>query len=198
MKIEFTESLLHYYVKAVGKTSEIVKSYLGEMMPEYDNCSEDLSNFKRRGNIEDIYRKGTLNDNPLVGNHRLLPASRCRFQFEIQTSRTMHNCTVGIHFKTVLGIDIYALNSRWVLNYCDLNTGISVIICEIDELPLVPGRYFVSIGFSSEKRQIDWLDQVASIDIVKTDYYGTGQLPWEGQGYILSQANWSIQNGKEV
>ena len=56
----------------------------------------------------------------------------------------------------------------------------------------MPGRYHLSIGFSSQDEQIDWLERVASVELARTDVYGTGELPQVGQGYFLTRAEWQI------
>lgn len=63
--------------------------------------------------------------------------------------------------------------------------------------PLIPGHYYLSFGFSSANRQIDWLERVAHLEISSTDVYGTGELPGAGQGYYLADGMWDIKSVKE-
>jgi lipopolysaccharide transport system ATP-binding protein len=104
----------------------------------------------------------------------------------------MRGCTVGVHFDDELGARVFAANSRWRLRPVELARGEHLFECHIPELPLVPGRYDLSIGFSSQDEQIDWLERVASVELARTDVYGTGELPQVGQGYFLTQATWDV------
>ena len=186
-------------VKGYGNTVGIIDKYLSTsiVISGDKRKSRNLEIIKRIGNIEPIFIEGSLNSNPLVGKHIVKPRTVCQFRFVLKIPEFMTQCTVGIHFETDLGVRIYGENTRWMLNRVDLKKGLYRIKCIISELPLVPNRYFLSFGFSSNNKQIDWLSRVTCLEISSMDVYGTGELPWQGQGYFLSNADWNIEKNSE-
>ena len=96
-----------------------------------------------------------------------------------------------------MGARIYAHNTRWTLKKFQLEKGIHKIRCTIPRIPLIPGRYYLSFGFSSANKQIDWLERITQLDINPTDVYGTGELPSQGQGYYLADGIWDIILGDD-
>ncbi len=51
----------------------------------------------------------------------------------------------------------------------------------------------ITLGFSSERQQVDWLERIAYVDIESLDVSGTGELPYLGQGYFLADADFSLE-----
>jgi lipopolysaccharide transport system ATP-binding protein len=68
--------------------------------------------------------------------------------------------------------------------------GEQVFICDIPCLPLIPGEYKISVGVDIASSEVDWLSDVASITVVKSDYYGTGIVPVRGTFLIPNR--WSL------
>jgi homopolymeric O-antigen transport system ATP-binding protein len=178
-----------------GDTKCGISQYLKASVPEPTSNSPDLSSICRQNGFRCIFTKGLLDGRPLCASHLVGPRNKLDFEFCLSVECPMKQCTLGIHFETELGLRVYALNSRWMLKTMDLETGSHIVRCSIPQIPLVPGRYLISLGFSSETKQIDWLDRISSIEIFATDVYGTGELPWSTQGYFLSEASWRIEGG---
>jgi hypothetical protein len=108
----------------------------------------------------------------------------------------MPDCTVGIHFVTDLGMVVYSINTRWALKGIRLDRGNHEIRATIDRFPLVNGRYSISLGFSSNKHQLDWIDNAGEIQVLEDDLFGTGELPWSGQGYVITRPNWEVRRAE--
>lgn len=182
------------FVQYEGDTKNAISRYLRLSTPEPNCNSSDLSLIGRQNGFNKVFVKGLLHGRPLCGPHLVSTRTHLDFEFWISVEHPMKQCTLGIHFETEMGLRVYALNSRWTLKTIDLEAGSHIVRCLVGQVPLVPGRYLISLGFSSEKRQIDWLDRVGSIEIAETDVYGTGELPWSTQGYFLSDASWKIES----
>ena len=189
--ILFDSGSVQYEGDPNGGISHYLKASIPEPMPD----SRGLISICRQNGLRTIFTKGLLNGRPLCASQLVGPRDRLDFEFSLSLECPMKQCTLGVHFETELGFRVYALNSRWTLKTIDLEKGNHIVQCSIPQIPLVPGRYFISLGFSSEKKQIDWLDRIGSIEIAATDVYGTGELPWASQGYFLSEALWGIESG---
>ena len=65
------------------------------------------------------------------------------------------------------------------------------VSCQIDELPLAPGRYTLSFSAGNAHNPlIDALDSAMSFDVDSVDYYGNGRSPEAAFGRILVRSRW--------
>ncbi|HEY7314589.1 MAG TPA: ABC transporter ATP-binding protein [Gemmataceae bacterium] len=66
------------------------------------------------------------------------------------------------------------------------------LMCRLDGLPLVPGRYALTLNAGPQGAQwTDMIDQALWFEVVPTDYYGNGQLPSPDWGRCLIRSRWS-------
>jgi lipopolysaccharide transport system ATP-binding protein len=181
-------------IAAASTVETVIKKYVDQIvnMNMLLSSQETLDNFPRGKDLVPVYQKGYCNNAPLAGSHTVLPEQKLSFRLFIELMHAWKNCTFGIHFEDELGNTIYALHTRWLLKPIDLKAGSYQVNCQTENIPLVPQSYYLSIGFSSEGKQIDWLSRVARIDIAHYDVYGTGELPLARQGYFLSRCDWNI------
>lgn len=175
-----------------GTTAHVIQAYLDSRNHATATPDLKLSEIPRTTGLKPLIIDGKLNNNALVGEHLVKPGHPIEFEFMVNTQERLPSFTMGIHFETATGLRIYAVNTRWALQYLVLSAGRSLVHCTIDSLPLVPGSYTISIGISSRQSQLDWLERIARIQVTVEDIYGTGELPWQGQGYFLSKAKWEV------
>lgn len=182
-------------LQSYGDVSKVVSQYLGATsdLAVTAASSDDLSRVERGAWLRPVYVKGRLNNTPLMGYHHLYPRKCCDFEFTIRAPGLLRQCTIGVHFETREGVRAYALNTRWFMKKIDLHKGTYQVRCRIPELPLVPGHYFLSFGVFADNKQLDWLERITHLEIAETDVYGTGELPWPGQGYFLAEGEWNIK-----
>jgi lipopolysaccharide transport system ATP-binding protein len=179
-----------------GPAVEVVEDYLRRTSLPGMATSSHLAELPRDHGLRTILAEGYLNEAPLLGEHTFLPEERLEFTLLLDLPRPLRQCTVGIHFEDEIGTRIFVAHTRWQLRPLDLDAGRHEVRCVIPKLPLVPSRYYVSIGVSAEGQQVDWLERACAIDVARTDVYGTGELPQTGQGYFLSRAEWSVDSSQ--
>jgi lipopolysaccharide transport system ATP-binding protein len=69
-----------------------------------------------------------------------------------------------------------------------------VVTCQIDELPLAPGRYMLSFSAGTRSNPvIDAIEHAVSIEVEDSDYYGNGRISRTGLGKVLVRSTWSAQ-----
>lgn len=65
--------------------------------------------------------------------------------------------------------------------------------CVIPSLPLVPGRYTLTLWVEHGKAKLDLVEHAISFDLVESDYFGSGRLPeGPGRGRVLLPARWLV------
>lgn len=64
-------------------------------------------------------------------------------------------------------------------------------ICHLDQLPLVPGRYGVTLNAGPvHAKWTDVIDQAIWFDVIPSDFYGNGRLPNPDWGQFLMRSRW--------
>ncbi len=66
------------------------------------------------------------------------------------------------------------------------------IRCRIPRLPLVPGRYTVSVSLKLAEEIADSIEDAFAVDVSGGDFFGTGKLNLEDGGNMLVQHQWEI------
>jgi lipopolysaccharide transport system ATP-binding protein len=65
------------------------------------------------------------------------------------------------------------------------------VICRVDQLPLRPGRYCVSLNAGpQENKWTDVIDQAVWFDVIASDFYGNGVVPHADWGHFLVRSRW--------
>jgi lipopolysaccharide transport system ATP-binding protein len=65
------------------------------------------------------------------------------------------------------------------------------VVCRLDELPLAPGRYALTLFAGPQVRMdADAIDQAAWFDVIESDFYGNGRLPEAQRGCFLMRSQW--------
>ena len=135
----------------------------------------------------------TDDDKPLLGDLRAGARLKTRIYFTLE-----HPCTsfdAYIVFDTTLGQQVCTAYSAYEPDRVhEERVGEQVFICDIPSLPLVPGEYKLSIGLYISQGQVDWVEDITRLTIMKTDYYGTGVLLGEKYaGVFFLQNRWRVE-----
>jgi hypothetical protein len=65
------------------------------------------------------------------------------------------------------------------------------VICHIDEVPLAPGRYSLSLSAGTPHNTlVDQLENAVSFDVEPVDFFGNGRVPDPGFGRVLVRSRW--------
>jgi lipopolysaccharide transport system ATP-binding protein len=181
-------------VVARGEARHIVVDYLRQSSAPAASVSANLRQVPRRSRWPGVFVHGLVNGSPLAGHHAVVPEQDLEFQLELELGGRSTNCCVGIVFEDDLGIRVYSLQSRWQCRGLELAEGSHRVRCTVAKPPLVPGRYHVTLEFTSDGSVRDTLDRIASLDCLECDVYGTGEVPRRGHGYFLTRPAWSVES----
>jgi lipopolysaccharide transport system ATP-binding protein len=71
-------------------------------------------------------------------------------------------------------------------------SGACRVRCQIADLPLMPGRYGISLRAGTTLEPvIDCLDNVTRLEVLPADFFGNGRLPIASQGDTLLRSQWT-------
>jgi lipopolysaccharide transport system ATP-binding protein len=180
-------------VAAEGGAGSVVADYLKSSERITDLRTADLSAIDRAGGLSTVFQAGWMNGSPIAGIHSVDPLSPLHFELVIALPRSMGRCWMGIYLENDTGVRLLGVNTRWRMGPVSLKEGSYRASCHIPRIMLVPGSYHLTVGFTADGQQADMLERIGRVDIVPTDIYGSGELPWPGQGYFVSEADWNLQ-----
>jgi lipopolysaccharide transport system ATP-binding protein len=102
------------------------------------------------------------------------------------------NPSFGIIISNGLGVPLFFLQTRAQLGLWERAERAGSIVCRLDEVPLVPGEYLLTIGCLTGERQLDLLEHVASFTVEPRDFFNSGYLPHQANGPVLIRAHWEV------
>ncbi len=151
-------------------------------------------NFKdRRGNLGNqwIRLKGVALKLEGQESNVLQTGKAVEFHITYELNKSLESAGFRIEVKSELGEPVMVLSNDFcgsLLKVC-LNDGVA--ICSIDRLPLMPGRYIVTIACGAKGELSDVVVDAQKFDVVEGDFYGGGRLPAKGSGRVLVPHQWS-------
>jgi lipopolysaccharide transport system ATP-binding protein len=100
--------------------------------------------------------------------------------------RKLKNVRVAIGIDSNLGERLLVLSTHLVQeDFPEVPADLARVMVKIPQLTLAPGRYGFTLYCAVNGEVADWIKNAGWLDVEPGDYYGTGQLPRPGQGYLL-------------
>jgi lipopolysaccharide transport system ATP-binding protein len=141
---------------------------------------------------------------PILGKIRLLggdgtPADQfpcgepIEIELEVDSRCPFSRPHLAVGFEDMLGCRLFTvatyLTDSWSPKGCQPRR----VTCRIDQLPLTPGRY--SISLNAGPREWVWtdvIDQAVWFDVLENDFYGNGRIPNPEWGRFLVRSSWEL------
>lgn len=149
------------------------------------------------------FSKGTFTialydaDNNLSNTLALGNAFSIAFHFNLKTTIIKGNIGIGINNR--YGQRVVTYHTSYQLDHQVQITNDTSLTCNIPELILMPGKYYIEISiFESNNHQIFNKHNLLQFEAVASDYFGTGKLPTPSyQGMIVGKAHWQYELQKQ-
>ncbi len=88
---------------------------------------------------------------------------------------------IGIGFDNAYGQRVFTAHSCFEPERdAGTRVGPQTFVCNIPSLTLVPGEYVLRVWLDVGRREADVVTEAARIQVIESDYYGTGRVPWNG------------------
>jgi lipopolysaccharide transport system ATP-binding protein len=158
-----------------------------------DSASEvDLGDHPRR-------RAGST---PILGRIRLRgadgsPADQIpcgqpiEIELEVDPRCTISRPHFAVGFEDMLGCRLFTAATYLTDSWSPKGRPPRRVTCRIEQLPLTPGRY--SISLNAGPREWVWtdvIDQAVWFDVLENDFYGNGRIPNPDWGRFLVRSSW--------
>jgi lipopolysaccharide transport system ATP-binding protein len=97
----------------------------------------------------------------------------------------------AIGFEDSLGVRLFTVATYLTDSAPAASRRTGHLLCHIDQLPLVPGRYTLTLNAGPQHAVwTDVIDQAVSFDVLPSDFYGNGRLPNPDWGRFLVRSRW--------
>jgi hypothetical protein len=105
----------------------------------------------------------------------------------------LRNVVVGLAFDTLLGQRVTQLNNE--VEGTDLGNlpPEGTIRCVVPAVPFNAGRYHVTFFVTVGGTIADWVRKAVSLDVVTTDFYGSGRTLGAQDGVIVMPHAWTVE-----
>jgi lipopolysaccharide transport system ATP-binding protein len=106
------------------------------------------------------------------------------------------NPSFGIIVSNGMGTPLFFLQTRAQLGLTERAPSEGMVVCRLDEMPLVPGDYLLTFGSMTGERQLDLLEHVAGFSVEPRDFFNSGYLPPPSNGPVLVRAEWDLREAR--
>jgi lipopolysaccharide transport system ATP-binding protein len=117
-------------------------------------------------------------------------------QIGYRTADKGANILIGLSVEGLLGEPVFLCSNKFSGEELMATSREGTLICELPGLPLLPGRYSLSLYAEVNGVVADWVRTALSFDVHESDVFGTGQLPSAAQGPVLVNHRWLIRDAE--
>lgn len=146
---------------------------------------------RRRGSSAILSRLRLLNGEG-VATEQLLGGEPLTIEVEFVPDSVQGDTHIGIGFEDSMGRRLFTV-ATYLSNAVPCLSNPRRLCCRLDQLPLAPGRYCLTVN--AGPRQGAWTDVVEQalwFDVTAADFYGNGKMPNPEWGSFLVRSQWTL------
>jgi lipopolysaccharide transport system ATP-binding protein len=102
------------------------------------------------------------------------------------------NVLVSVAFYGLLGDCVFLCSNKLTGDDLTPLPRVGVFRCTVPRLPLLPGRYSLNIYSEANGYVADWVQDAHLLDVVESDFFGSGQLPPSSHGKVVVAHSWDV------
>jgi lipopolysaccharide transport system ATP-binding protein len=121
--------------------------------------------------------------------------SDTEIRLAFQTELTGAEVGVSVAVEGPLGEPVFVCSSRVTGDTLAARSRSGELVCSLPRLPLLPGRYSLSLYVEANGVLADWVRNALFFDVFEHDVFGTGSLPPTTHGRVLVPHSWEVEDG---
>ena len=179
-----------------GETEEAIHHYMNKMLAasKAEGHSFDLSEATdRRSPAGKLLKRVELysdDDLPVREGIRLGSGLKLKVFFDLPKPTSSFD--VGLGFESMFGQRMFTAHSLFEPDRpTGDRVGLQTFVCDIPSFTLMPGLYTIKIWLDINHSEADLINYAARINVLESDYYGSGKAPWNGA--IVLAHKWHIE-----
>ena len=182
-------------VHFIGNVNDAISEYVNEYLEK--SADMDIADMPREGKCSlkaKIVNVEFMNENNLPINPHCGQFLRIRFTLDV-ISNGCKKCRLDWGFNDAIGGYLTTFSTSMQFESLDLKGGLHFISCDIPKLPVVQGKYRISIHLDADGECSDWLDKTIAVNIEEDQFFRKGwTLPNHLLGHVvLCEHNWVIE-----
>ncbi len=171
-----------------GKVENGTSHYLKDFTVK--SQQDDLSKRKREAGYETVIRKIELFNSSGEKTSSIAVCDCLTIKIHYQHHSPIKAPYFGLTFQTAMGMNIFWVQTKYQnQNLPDLPPS-GVVSCQLPQVPLIPGKYFIHAGCGFRGAPLDYISQAKEIEILEKDIYKSGILPKPAAGHFIVNAKW--------
>ena len=186
-------------VAQTGPIGDVVRRYLAESTHLSELSLEDRRDREGSGALR--FTSASFMDGAGRPVKAFTSGAPAVIEFSVSNPgrRNLRSVRVAVGIDSDVGQRILVLSTHLSgTDFAEMPSDAARVLLEIPKLALSPGRYGFTLYSSVNGEIADWVKNAGSFDVEGGDYFGTGQMPPEGQGFMLMDHRFEIQGGRAV
>jgi lipopolysaccharide transport system ATP-binding protein len=181
-------------IRYIGDTQEGIVRYL-TMSSTAEDGEIDLSlHPSRRKGALPILKKIRLLDKNNVAKSQFMCGEPLKIELTCDPPFALVQPHFGIGVDDWVGARVFSLLTRNTSVLLVPSAASFKVVCQINELPLVPGQYTLSLSAgTTHETLLDALDNAVTFRVEAGDFFGSGKLPAANLGRVLVRSEWSVE-----
>ena len=184
-------------VKQDGPTKDVIRAYMNSFAAS-DDQSLDLTKVAERTGVGTArLLKMEFLDTASNAQHSVTSGGQLRLRFHYECQREIPNLHFGLRIRSSLGVLLSEIRTSSTSQQIPLaKKGRGSIDLEVDFLNLTPGTYFLGVWVMTYGEWQDVLDNVATLEVEPSNYYGTGRGVESRLGLVFFPFRWKVPNNE--
>ncbi|MFO0842698.1 MAG: ABC transporter ATP-binding protein [Gemmataceae bacterium] len=181
-------------VKLVGPMADVTSHYIESLNTSSDHAVDLRHHPSRSAHARPVIHSVRLSTGDGKGTTVFTAGGTFRLELILDPGHpTLTSPLIGVGVNDHAGGRVFTVGNYYSNSVIPDITGRAIVRCDIDEIPLAPGRYTLTLaaGTPSDPTR-DYLQHAVAFSVVEADYFGNGKLPQPGQGACLVRSQWSF------
>jgi lipopolysaccharide transport system ATP-binding protein len=185
--------LSHGKVAHAGSVGDVVKRYLSETEQLTDVLIENRTDREGTGALR--FTSVSLKDGAGKPVKSFVCGEQAIFDFAVVNLRgtALRSVRVAIGIDSDMGQRLVVLSTNLAGgDVAELSPDVRRVRLRVPRLALCPGTYGFTLFSSVQGEIADWIKNAGTFDVEAGDFYGTGQMPPNGQGFMLMDHQFEV------
>jgi len=172
-----------------GPIDEVVATYLASFEAEHVQDLAARTDHKGSGRIRFTDARVVA---PGQGTNMVTCGADATIELRYEAEAELRNVHVSVGMMTPNGTRALYLSNEMVKGTFGVLPRRGTIVCRFGKLPLLPDHYTYNLFCTVNGDIADYVLDAGRFQVVGGDFYGTGKLPPQGYGSVVTEQQWSL------
>lgn len=171
-----------------GAVEDVLEHYISTIQTLAGDSLHDREDRQGSGRIRIVAAGVTTPDGSPART-----GSDAEMRLAFRTDGRPGGISVSVGVEGPMGEPVFFLSSRATGDALAAPQDRGELVCSLPRLPLLPGRYSLTVYAEVNGVLADWIRNAAFFDVYEADVFGTGQLPPTTHGRVVIDHSWRVE-----